>query len=268
MAEVRKVLRGDVHVEWLAQLPAAELRDWITDLLHGREVDIPAALSDTPHYFLLDTYEAAPAHVRQALADAVLALVQDMAWHADSPWRVNTLALAPGDRLLWVALGMEDRRCVGPVTHMVESKEFIGQPGQMPGGIHARLLQGLIALGVQETEEFWRQQVRIEPRDFLILAMRGLAEHPAANPFRLLSEFHGPWTEDMSADLVRLLDVLRMTKGAETLRSWVWAYRKAIPVAVASELADLLPQPPKRTWGAGLSPQYLEAARGEQKEAA
>ena len=248
MPDVAKVKAGGANPEWLAGLPAAELQAWITRLLRGQEADIPTALTDTPEDVLLDAYEAANACLKGALADAVLALVEEMAWDAASVWRTEVSPVSLGDRLVLAALSVGDRRTVSAIRHMVESRDFVGKPGAMGGGVHARLLQGLIALGVEETEAFWRREVQVAPA-VLVLAMRGLAE--AGNPFALLREAGDTVLRELEPDLVRLLDVLRAAKGSGWLREAVRPYRHLLPPGVAAEVADLFPR--QTTSPAGLS---------------
>jgi hypothetical protein len=97
----------------------------------------------------------------------------------------------------------------------------------MRGGLHARLLQALIALGVKEDEAFWRKQARIAPKLYLVLAMRGLAE--VGNPFVLLREAEDTVLRELGPDLVRLLDVLRAAKGSGWLHEAIRPYRHLLP---------------------------------------
>jgi len=249
MAAVPRVSAAGVDPESLATLPAGELRAWVTRLLHGRVTELAAALTDEPEGVLLDIHRAGSAALRGALSDAVLALLEDMAWHTNSPWRAEASGFSPGDRLVWVARGIGAPAFAAPIAHMAKSGDFVGKPGELRGGLHARLLQALVAVGVTEDEGFWREQMRTAPKLYLVAAMRGLAE--AGNPFVLLREAGGTVLRELQPDLVRLLDVLRAAKGSGWLREAIRPYRHLLPPEVAAEVADLFPR--QTTSPAGLS---------------
>jgi len=181
----------------------------VRDMLLGREIDTPGGLGDTPDYTLLDVYDKASGRLQDKLVGVVQRFLEDMADNPESEWRKENPVFSLGDRLVFVARGMKDGSFVYPIRRMVDSGDFVGAPGELPGGLHARLLQALLNLGVQEDVRFWRAQVRACP-DCLMMAIRGLGEAGGRSPFCLLLEVDVEWTPELTAALRRVVTALRL----------------------------------------------------------
>jgi len=243
---------GCLNREWAESLDAQELRAWIHDLLHDRELDLPGDREGEPDYLLIDLYEKGDIHAKRALAEAVAGLVDDMAKGATPDWHGEA-----ADRLLFVAGTVCGQAIVPAVKRMIRSGRLIDPGAGIPGDIHFRLLQTLVALGVEDGLDFWKDQVAISPEQYLGIAFRALLLSPSDDAIQLLADLGAPLTPKMQADVRRALEVLPDRFGDRYVRDLIedWPGRLApeithivTPFLAAPASPD---PPPASSWSWG-----------------
>lgn len=221
MPEIPKVLKdGSLNPKWLAGLDGNARRQWVYDLLHDRELDLVGDRESEPHYLLLDIYEDADSRAREALGETVADFVDEMAGSPEGDWQGRA-----GDRLLFVASEIRGNSIISPVRRMIESGRFVDPDAGVPGDIHFRLLQTLVAKGVQEGVDFWQEQAALCPEQYLAIAFDGASLSSVGEGLGLLKEFSEGWTDTMKAGIGRTLDELQDRRGAKGLaqdcRQWL-----------------------------------------------
>jgi len=226
-----------VNPEWLAAVTGDVLSQWVCDLLHEQDLDLPPWVNDTPHRVLIAAYKAAPEGVRKVLRDAVADYVLQMADGEDRTW-----GGLPGDRLVFVAGEICGRTIAATLTRMVSSGHYVDLTAPIPGDVHGRMLQALVRLDVRESIDFWLGQARLCPVRYLPVAMRGL-EISGLNPFHLLGLVDTTWNDELLADIEMVVDLLDMAHGPEWVAQRIAECRERIP----AEVLRVLPKAPTCT---------------------
>ena len=204
MGDTEKLLEdGTLNPKWLDSLTGSELREWVYDVLHGRELDVPGSRQELAFSLLLDAHEQTDTYGKRALAQAVADHVEEMADDADSEWRGPA-----GDELLLVASEVCGKDILPSVHLMLEKRELLGSEPGVPGDIHLRLLQTLVALDVPMDSEFWKEHLSIAPQQYLGIAFRGLALLSPGAAIELLNHAPVDWTPELIANIERALDGL------------------------------------------------------------
>lgn len=238
MSTVRKLLPDrSVNPQWLASVTGDVLSQWVHDLLHEQDLDLPPWVNDTPHRVLIAAYKDAPEGVRKVLRDTVAEYVIHMADGDTQAWQGM-----PGDRLIFVAGEICGSDVAGTVRRMVRSGAFADLSAPIPGDVHGRMLQTLVKLDVREGLDFWLAQARIAPARYLPVAMRGL-EISRLNPFVLLTLIDTEWGRPLLADIEMVVDILDMHHGPEWVAQRIAECREHIP----DEVLQVLPEAPTCT---------------------
>lgn len=231
MNAVRKVTPdGRVSVDWLEAADGPTLASWVRAVLLEADPDMPLWRSNSLHRVVIEAYSDAPEGARKVMREAVRDFVIEMADDGPSVW--SGLA---GDRLLLVA-GEVCGQAIAPfLRRMVVSGMYVDVDAPVPGDIHARLLQTIGRLGVQEPPEFWLEQARIAPQKYLPAAMRGL-HVSAANPLGLLGQVQAEWSPALLADIRMVVSVMEAQEGTQWMRRCIAECYHAIPPEVLRAL--------------------------------
>lgn len=234
MSTVRKFMPdGRVNVEWLEAADGPTLASWVRAVLLEADPDTPLWRSNSLHRVVIEAYRDAPEGARMVMREAVGDCVIEMADNGSSVW--GGLA---GDRLLLVA-GEFCGRAIAPfLRRMVLSGTYVDVDAPVPGDIHARLLQTIGRLGVQELPEFWVEQAQIAPHKYLPAAMRGL-HISGANPLSMLGQVRVAWSPALLADIRMVVSVIEAQEGAEWMRRCIAECYDSIPPKVLQALPQV-----------------------------
>ena len=200
-----KVLEnGTLNPRWIGLLTDAKMAKWIYDVLHSRELDIPGGPDTPAHSLLVDAYNAANVYAKETLARTVKKHVFDMAYNPRSKWRGT-----PADELLLVASEICRPDVILPICQMINSRRFVNPQAGVPGDLHFRLLQTLVALDYPGTLNFWEEQARISPKHYLGMAFRGAARTSVDDALELLVRVRVERTLELNTDIQRAIEGLR-----------------------------------------------------------
>lgn len=212
-----KVLEnGTLNPRWIGSLTDARMAKWIYDVLHSRELDIPGGPDTSAYSLLMDAYNAANVYAKETLARIVKKHVFDMAYNPRSKWRGT-----PADELLLVASEICRPDVISPICQMIDSREFVNPQAGVPGDLHFRLLQTLVALDYPGTLNFWEEQARISPKHYLGMAFRGAGRTSVDDAFELLVRVQVERTPELTANIQRAIEGLCDRLGSDTVAATI-----------------------------------------------
>lgn len=157
----------------VASLSKDELRDWISDRLHGHDVVVPGdgRQGEYPHYLFASIYPEIDRDSRSYIRDIVQEFLRDMGRNEGSIWRAEA-----ADALLLLAQKLREREFIWPVYEMAaDGTFFVSSQQESSEDIHHRLLQTLVALDWKGSVEFWDEQFRRAPARYAGVVFAGLA---------------------------------------------------------------------------------------------
>jgi hypothetical protein len=214
---------GSVDLSSFAELSYEELRAWVRDRLHGRDLALGAGHDDLPHFLIATVYPNLNRSTRRDLQAAVIEFVGDLAHNPPTEWSGES-----GSELLMLA---------DPVLLDADNREQIvddfrkiadSRGGDKPD-LRFRALQALITLRHRANQQYWQHQYEMGGQAYLPVVLEGLSLIDVSAPIRWLKEV--AWSRAVERSFIGLLPSLLEEYGA---------------AKVTRLLSEVLPDLPKR----------------------
>ena len=233
---------GKINPEWLDTQNGHYLEFWTSEVLHGRERNVPRE-GDWPVFGIIrQAYNDASAMAKRGIRDAIYQHLQDMAdnkatdWIGDAAHQLLLAAVEVCDARFEAE--QQDKRMVSIVEQMVRSGRFKPVKSGEPPNLHVRLLQALSGMGFDGSLDFWIDQMNTAPEEYVAIAFRALARQDLHGAIELLSGCDINWTPRLVASIWRALSVIQATRGQGTIERAGRRFWASLPSEVQRLLED------------------------------
>jgi len=204
---------GSLDLRSVEELPTNDLRAWIRERLHGRDLASSGdgRGDDMPHYLLALLYPKLDRPVREDVQGIVLEFLRELASGSED-WlgRPGAELLMLVEPVLGESRGRED--AVDLLRTIADPRRF---DTNAEPDLHFRTLQSLIALKHRAPHEFWQQQFREAGDRYSPVVVEGLALVSAASLFNWLTSV--PWTDALEDAVVGFLPSLLKDLGTPAI---------------------------------------------------
>ena len=201
---------GEIDLQSVEALSRDDLREWVYERLHGRDLIVPGSRGDDmPHYLFALLYPKLSRFTREDLQNILLEFMADLGRNPDSSWLGK-----PGDELLMLVdpvLVQSPRReeVVDLLLHMADASHLMKNGGP---NLHFRAVQSLVALRHRADRDFWLRQFQIGGDEYAPVVLEGLALVDLSAAFDWLTQVQ--WGDSVEDAIVGLLPSLLEDFGA------------------------------------------------------
>jgi len=197
--------QGSLDLASFARLSYEELRLWVSDRLHGRDLALPSSRDDAdmPHLLVALVYPSLGRSTRKDLQAIVIEFLRDLARNPETRWlgAAGSELLMLADPVLLDAGGRAE--IAGDLRKIVDSRRTTGA-GEPD--LQFRALQALVTLRHRANNRYWIRQYEIGGDVYLPVVLEGLSLIDISAPIDWLRELD--WNDAVERAIIGLLPSL------------------------------------------------------------